>query len=1342
MKQRSLFTALFLSAATLLCRAADPGSEYWFCGNDTVTVDGSLRFFDNGGPDGFYNRDHSGVVVFRPSHPDRTLSLKFNYFIAGYNDQLLIYNGSECVDDQLLIRLYGDKAQTRDLVSTAADGSLAAWFKTGQYGLMLEGWDIVIEEFAPEPLAVAEVTAAAEAPATVFPGSDDNRMIHFVVTTAGERGSLALEGLELSASGEPGMLAGVALWCSGEAESFAAAEKIGSVSPAGLSEFSLPASYVFSQPATYHFWLTADIAPGAGAGSRFAVSLDGVTVAGESFAPQGVAQASSSTRQGMHGNFVVGQSEAADYKTFNQAIRDLANRGVDGPVNMLVEPGSYGQILNFLPVPGASERNHVTFAAQSGSPDDVVIAYGESDKAMSQGVVNFTDGSSFITLRNLTVEARSKSCPGVIYMQGGCMHNTLEGCIVRAPASASYEQRHVLVYTTYLEEDNKNCNFFTIQGCRLEGGYYGLSVTGITNLNHPIMIHDVTVADNTFVDQACKAMQAMGVKDGLTVRGNVFANSGRVMTSPFHTMDIYRCTGRVEIAGNRADIIAADMTTSDGATRAGTATGIYIRDITNTYPSAKLIYNNDLRLHGIEGSDHGLFGIYIDDNTAGQSLHIAHNTLLLTGDSSPYSAPLMLDAPTPGSSLRANLLQNTLGGVAFRATAEATLTQMTIDGNVLFASNEVLALTPDEIESMEALAAAAGQPVGLVEPVAFLADDIREPSAQGSLCSAPAVDFVTTDITGAPRPAQNRTAGAYEYRNQSGTPQWLDGLPSLEQLGSASVLLILGADKASTARVAVLEASEPAPADFEDAQTVLLHSMASESLRISGLSDDTDYIAYIALTSVLGEEAPTVQIAFRTLFDEPSYAIPVASAHSTSGLTGNEGEEIIMEGTVAGGLEPFVYRWTDGAGNVIGSETSVATILTHSQTYTFTATDARGKEASAELNIEVRGNRYVATFEDLQLAPESHWAGTPANRPFFSGSFAFDNYNGTDADYSYWGNFTYANCTARNYESLADQFNCSAGSGALGSPTYAVAYLNSYTGATYLSVTHDEAGDTIPGLWLTNTAWVADAIARGDGLSDVEGGFAHGDFLKISITGLLDSRNVGTVDFYPADFRFDNPADRYALDSWQWVDLSSLGRVNKLWFRMESTKRNAYGMTTPAYFCLDNVGDDCPWRDVAEVVLSAETPSFRLYDFLSWEPSDATVSYELTDDAGGKAHLSDPNGGVVLVTEPAVEEGGEPFTLSATASRQGQKDYLRIPVRVSRQSGVENLEAPGVIIKLFGRTVVISTELQSYTAEIFDAAGRCVMRRPLCGNATLPLSLAPGTYIVRAGAETRRITLR
>ena len=136
------------------------------------------------------------------------------------------------------------------------------------------------------------------------------------------------------------------------------------------------------------------------------------------------------------------------------------------------------------------------------------------------------------------------------------------------------------------------------------------------------------------------------------------------------------------------------------------------------------------------------------------------------------------------------------------------------------------------------------------------------------------------------------------------------------------------------------------------------------------------------------------------------------------------------------------------------------------------------------------------------------------------------------------------------YSGLSDQYRSAVGSGH-NSDNYAVSYV--YTGIPHaIDVTNNKAeGDSIRGFYVSNTAWVKESVLKGDGQSDVAGGFVTGDYLKLIITGKAVDNTTTSLDYYLADYTSKKEADHYCLDTWQWVDLRPLGKVKAVSFRME-----------------------------------------------------------------------------------------------------------------------------------------------------------------------------------------------
>ncbi len=228
-----------------------------------------------------------------------------------------------------------------------------------------------------------------------------------------------------------------------------------------------------------------------------------------------------------------------------------------------------------------------------------------------------------------------------------------------------------------------------------------------------------------------------------------------------------------------------------------------------------------------------------------------------------------------------------------------------------------------------------------------------------------------------------------------------------------------------------------------------------------------------------------------------------------------------------------------------------------------------GMNTPAYVCIDTVLPRYnVATFDDLTLAAESCWNGDDGSGQFTSGSASFNNlYN---VDWAYWEGFAYSNCTDANATGYTAQYNAIAGSGQGGTANYAVAFVGWETIPT---LTFDNP-QIFTGLYVTNNSYAFYEMRDGGAFTKKFGGDTGDDpdWFKLTITG-VDANDLATdaVEFYLADFRFENKSQDYILDSWAFVDLTSLGTVKALQFTLASTDTGDFGMNTPAYVCIDAI---------------------------------------------------------------------------------------------------------------------------------------------------------------------------
>ncbi len=209
-----------------------------------------------------------------------------------------------------------------------------------------------------------------------------------------------------------------------------------------------------------------------------------------------------------------------------------------------------------------------------------------------------------------------------------------------------------------------------------------------------------------------------------------------------------------------------------------------------------------------------------------------------------------------------------------------------------------------------------------------------------------------------------------------------------------------------------------------------------------------------------------------------------------------------------------------------------------------------------------------ATFDDLYLPPDSYWNGSDGSGYFESGGMTF--YNDYNAAWYSWSGFAYSNMTDTTTPGWMNQYSAYAGSGVHGSSNYAVNYQNNMNYATTSTL-----GEVVQGTYITNTTYAALSMLNGDAYSKKFGGVTGNDedWFLLTITGYdVNVEVTGTVEFYLADYRFANNNMDYIIDQWAWVDLSGLGEITMLEFGLSSSDVGQYGMNTPAYFAMDNLG--------------------------------------------------------------------------------------------------------------------------------------------------------------------------
>ncbi|MDR3620061.1 MAG: DUF4465 domain-containing protein [Paludisphaera borealis] len=205
----------------------------------------------------------------------------------------------------------------------------------------------------------------------------------------------------------------------------------------------------------------------------------------------------------------------------------------------------------------------------------------------------------------------------------------------------------------------------------------------------------------------------------------------------------------------------------------------------------------------------------------------------------------------------------------------------------------------------------------------------------------------------------------------------------------------------------------------------------------------------------------------------------------------------------------------------------------------------------------------TTTFESVSIPAAGYVSNSP---PGFTidGNFFNNSYNATWGTWSGWAISNQTAPTQTEIDKQPDytfQYSASPGKGAGGSSNYAV----SFGGGSYINVA---PGQSVYSMDVTNTTYDYLSMSKGDQFSKK---FGAGDFFTLSIVGHDElngaGASTGQIDFQLADFLGSN---HYIVNTWNTIDLTSLGSARSLTFSLSSSDNGIYGMNTPAYFALDD----------------------------------------------------------------------------------------------------------------------------------------------------------------------------
>lgn len=208
----------------------------------------------------------------------------------------------------------------------------------------------------------------------------------------------------------------------------------------------------------------------------------------------------------------------------------------------------------------------------------------------------------------------------------------------------------------------------------------------------------------------------------------------------------------------------------------------------------------------------------------------------------------------------------------------------------------------------------------------------------------------------------------------------------------------------------------------------------------------------------------------------------------------------------------------------------------------------------------------TSDFESFGLAADSFLNGSDGSMGFSDGNIRLQN----EFAGGFWSGWAISTTTDSTTAGFTNQYSCIAGSGVNNSDTYATAFV---LGASFLHTINEAKGGVVEGFYINNATYAYRSMLEGDQFAKRFGGEdgTDPDFFYVSIKE-HGSRNVvnDSIIFYLADYRSDDPAEDYIVNDWTYIDLTRFENVDTLAFSLYSSDNGAFGMNTPAYFCIDD----------------------------------------------------------------------------------------------------------------------------------------------------------------------------
>lgn len=634
-----------------------------------------------------------------------------------------------------------------------------------------EGWKCELTCDARQPLVMSDFEALTAGSGKGTAGSE-TLLYGMKFTVTGDKDDITLTGFDFDIPAAGDIFSELNLYATGEGEEFLRNDLVASSSDLSSATLVPAQPLVISTAGTYHFWLQGvvktDAANAASTTITPAALNYSVNDTGSSVDLSGLTATTFQVVGGFHGTYNIGTSAEAAYGSFADALADMAP-GIDGPVTLIVEPGTYNELVELDHIPGVSSANTITISGQSGDPSDVVLVsnnwveppYSEDKLDHYYGVLTLR-GTSNVTIEGMTIRTTSVEFPSVVHIADGASDITISGCVISAPTSTTTYNNLTLVNSYVNMTTSSVNNRLTVTNSDLTGGYVGIK-SGSGSINQP-ECEGVTITGCSFSNQGYQAIYLYFTKD-VTIARNLLTGSTTSSDKNYCQMIDLDISGPATIERNILDYA-----------KTGTY-GMYLRRLAGSEDAPVIIANNILDID-VDTKPGAGIQLYNSTSKPFTGFLLAHNTVRTSG--SDVVMPLIINVnagTTVDGRIANNIWQNEAGYYVIKEQYGPS--GATYLNNVGYTSRSDSGYaywggSYDKEMTFNQWTLESGETGSVNASVSFDNSDETKPLYPASfadLKGGTPLSEVTVDFLGTPRDTSAPTIGAYEASATSAIDQ-------------------------------------------------------------------------------------------------------------------------------------------------------------------------------------------------------------------------------------------------------------------------------------------------------------------------------------------------------------------------------------------------------------------------------------------------------------------------------------------------------------------------------------------------------------------------------------------